>query len=46
VLAERERERETVLHEVLTALDGAANDPNITRAVLLLDDMGSAAWPL
>lgn len=37
-----ERDRETLLPEVLAALDAAATDPNISRAVLLLDDMGAA----
>lgn len=37
-----ERERETQLRDLLTALDAAAKDPNIGRVVLLLDDMESA----
>ncbi|HEU0198980.1 MAG TPA: signal peptide peptidase SppA [Burkholderiaceae bacterium] len=37
-----ETERETQLRDVLDALDAAAADPRITRAVLLLDDMGEA----
>jgi protease-4 len=37
-----ERDRETLLPDVLAALDAAAKDPNISRAVLLLDDMGAA----
>ncbi|MCU0765285.1 MAG: signal peptide peptidase SppA [Burkholderiaceae bacterium] len=42
VLAERERERETLLPEVLAALDAAATDPKIGRVLLLLDDMEGA----
>jgi protease-4 len=34
-----ERRRETRLRDVLAALDGAASDPNIVRAVLVLDDL-------
>ena len=37
-----ERERETQLRDVLTALDAAAADPKIGRVLLLFDDMGSA----
>lgn len=33
---------ETRLRDVLAALDAAANDPQITRAVLVLDQMGRA----
>ena len=35
-------ERETQLRDVVAVLDAAARDPNIARAVLILDDMGSA----
>jgi protease-4 len=42
VLTERERERETLLPEVLAALDAAATDPKISRVLLLLDDMEGA----
>jgi protease-4 len=37
-----ERERETQLRDLLTALDAAAKEPNIGRVVLLLDDMEGA----
>jgi len=37
-----ERERETQLRDVLAALDAAARDPKISRALLLLDDMEGA----
>jgi protease-4 len=37
-----ERERETQLRDLLAALDSAARDPKIARAVLLLDDMEGA----
>jgi len=37
-----ERERETQLRDVLAALDAAAQDPNIGRVVLLVDDMKGA----
>lgn len=33
---------ETRLRDILAALDGAARDPQITRVVLVLDEMGSA----
>ncbi len=33
---------ETRVRDILAALDGAARDPQITRVVLVLDDMGSA----
>jgi len=33
-------ERETQLRDVVAVLDAAARDPNIARAVLILDDMG------
>ncbi len=37
------RERfETRLRDILAVLEGAARDPQITRVVLVLDDMGSA----
>ena len=36
-----EQRFETRLRDVLAALDGAARDPQITRAVLVLDEMGS-----
>ena len=42
VLTERERERETLLPEVLAALDAAATDPKISRVLLLLDDTEGA----
>jgi protease-4 len=42
LVAEREPRRETALPDVLAALDAAAKDKNITRAVLLLDEMGAA----
>jgi protease IV len=35
-------ERETQLRDVVAVLDAAARDPKILRAVLMLDDMGSA----
>jgi protease-4 len=35
-------ERETQLRDVVAVLDAAARDPKILRAVLILDDMGSA----
>jgi len=35
-------ERETQLRDVVAVLDAAARDPNIARAVLILDDLGSA----
>jgi protease-4 len=35
-------ERETQLRDVVAVLDAAARDPNVARAVLILDDMGSA----
>ena len=35
-------ERETQLRDVVAVLDAAARDPKIVRAVLILDDMGSA----
>jgi protease-4 len=35
-------ERETQLRDVIAVLDAAARDPKILRAVLILDDMGSA----
>ncbi len=41
VLSERERERVTLLPEVMAALEAAARDPNIGRVLLLLDDMGA-----
>ena len=37
-----ERERETQLRDVLSALDAAATDPKIGRVLLLLDDMSGA----
>ncbi len=37
-----DRERETQLRDVLAALDAAAQDPKISRVVLLLDDMEGA----
>jgi protease-4 len=37
-----EERLETRLRDVLEALDAAAKDPQITRAVLVLDEMGSA----
>ncbi len=37
-----ERERETQLRDVLSALDAAATDPKIGRVLLLLDDMQGA----
>ena len=37
-----DRERETQLRDVLTALAAAARDPKISRVVLLLDDMDGA----
>lgn len=37
-----ERERETQLRDVLSALDAAAADPKIGRVLLLLDDMQGA----
>ena len=37
-----DRERETQLRDVLAALDAAARDPKISRALLLLDDMEGA----
>ncbi len=33
---------ETRLRDILAVLDGAARDPQVTRVVLVLDDMGSA----
>ncbi len=33
---------ETRMRDILAALDGAARDPQVTRVVLVLDDMGSA----
>jgi protease-4 len=35
-------ERETQLRDVVAVLDAAARDPKVTRAVLILDDMGGA----
>ncbi|HEX4585440.1 MAG TPA: signal peptide peptidase SppA [Burkholderiaceae bacterium] len=35
-------ERETQLRDVVAVLDAAARDPKISRAVLILDDMGGA----
>jgi protease-4 len=37
-----ERERETQLRDLLTALDAAAKDPKIGRVLLLVDDMEGA----
>jgi len=40
-----ERERETQLRDVLTALDAAARDARITRVLLMLDDFEGAGMP-
>ncbi|MGE5338912.1 MAG: signal peptide peptidase SppA [Gemmatimonadota bacterium] len=40
-----ERERETQLRDILTALDAAATDSRITRVLLLLDDFEGAGMP-
>lgn len=37
-----EERLETRLRDVLAALDAAARDPQVTRAILVLDEMGSA----
>lgn len=37
-----ERERETQLRDVLTVLDAAAEDPNISRVLLMLEDFEGA----
>jgi len=40
-----ERERETQLRDVLTALDAAAKDARITRVLLMLDEFEGAGMP-
>jgi len=37
-------ERETQLRDVVAVLDAAARDPNIARAVLILDTWAARAW--